>query len=154
MYKRDLLLWTLFPFLSVGRAVIPNYEQAIQSKQKGLGRFWSVLHEAGKAWPGQKITAKESKESPKEETWVIVDWSMWPRKIFGGRRGSLPACALDCGSSYLGSSPSRAYYIVFFSKTHYSHRVYLTVSLKCINCYRCVKCWVPLRWSCIPPAGQ
>ena len=73
-----LIIVRTVTFLSVGRAVIPNYEQAIQSKQKGVGRFRSVLHEAGKAWLGPKIAAKESKESSKEKAWVIVDWSIWP----------------------------------------------------------------------------
>ena len=77
VYERHLLLCTLFTFLAAGRAVIPDYEQAIQSKQKGVGRFRSVLHEAGKAWTGPKIAAAESKESPKEKAWVIVDSSIW-----------------------------------------------------------------------------
>lgn len=77
VYERHLLLCTLFNFFAAGRAVIPDYEQAIQSKQKGVGRFRSVLHEAGKAWTGPKIAAAESKESPKEKAWVIVDSSIW-----------------------------------------------------------------------------
>lgn len=77
VYERHLLLCILFTFLAAGRAVIPDYEQAIQSKQKSVGRFRSVLHEAGKAWTGPKIAAAESKESPKEKAWVIVDSSIW-----------------------------------------------------------------------------